>query len=127
MRRPTAFANPVKFSLLTDCADLGILACKPDRQRLGAGSALVRLGTELADELNLPCRLEASPVGYGLYRKFGFEDVDVLDTKVTETWGVTNTDGSNWGANNALDLAGPAAEGVVRTVIMRRPPKKVSA
>lgn len=87
----------------------------------------MRRGVELADELGVPCRLEASPVGYSLYKKFGYEDVDVLDTKVTETWGVANTDGSNWGANNAVALAGPAAEGVMRTVIMRRPPKKATA
>ncbi|GAB1310616.1 Puromycin N-acetyltransferase [Madurella fahalii] len=105
---------------------LSILACKPGRRRLGAGSALVRWGVELADELGLPCRLEASPVGYSLYKKFGYEDVDVLDTRITETWGVANTNGSNWGTNNAVALAGPAPEGVMRTVIMRRPPKKAT-
>ncbi|AEO70580.1 uncharacterized protein THITE_72721 [Thermothielavioides terrestris NRRL 8126] len=103
---------------------LKILACSPTRQRLGAGSALVQWGVNLADSLGLPCRLEASPVGYALYRKFGFEDVDVHDLNVAEIWGVSNVNGSNWGANNAVALAGPPPEGVMRTVIMRRPPKK---
>jgi GNAT superfamily N-acetyltransferase len=106
---------------------LGILACSPTKQRSGAGSALVEWGVNLADSLGLPCRLEASPVGYGLYRKFGFEDVAVVDVKVTEQWGRTNANGSNWGANNAVPLAGPLADGVQRTVIMRRPPKKASS
>jgi hypothetical protein len=83
-------------------------------------------GVNLADSLGLPCRLEASPVGYGLYRKFGYEDVDVLDLNVTEIWGVANTDGSNWGATNAVTLAGPAPDGVLRSVIMRRPPRKAA-
>ncbi|CAP60181.1 uncharacterized protein PODANS_1_4960 [Podospora anserina S mat+] len=103
---------------------LGILACSPDRQRLGAGSALVKWGTDLADSLRLPTRLESSPVGYAVYRKFGFEDVDVLDMKVKETWGVTKEEGRYWGENNAVALAGPVPEGVMRSVIMRRPVKR---
>jgi GNAT superfamily N-acetyltransferase len=108
---------------LTLALDLGIIGCSPNRQRSGAGSALLEWGVNLADSLGLPCRLEASPVGYGLYRKFGFEDVGVLDVKITENWGATNTNGSNWGANNAILLAGPLADGAQRTVIMRRPCK----
>lgn len=111
--------------ILTFCAVLlGILACKPGRQGLGAGSALVRWGLDLADSLGLPTRLESSAVGYGLYKKLGFEDVDVIDFNVTETWGLVNGDGSYWGGNNAVALAGPAPDGVARDVSMRRPPKK---
>ncbi|KAK3300595.1 uncharacterized protein B0H64DRAFT_414465 [Chaetomium fimeti] len=106
---------------------LGILACSPTKQRSGAGSALVEWGVNLADSLGLPCRLESSPVGYGLYRKFGFEDVAAIDVKITEKWGGTNANGSNWGANNAIALAGPLPDGVQRTVIMRRSPKKASS
>ncbi|KAK4156157.1 hypothetical protein C8A00DRAFT_41316 [Chaetomidium leptoderma] len=95
---------------------LGIIACSPARQRLGAGSALMEWGVNLADSLGLPCRLEASPTGYGLYKKFGYEDVDVLDLTVTETWGAANTSGSNWGANNAVTLAGPVPDGVLRSM-----------
>ncbi|KAK4132009.1 N-acetyltransferase-like protein [Trichocladium antarcticum] len=106
---------------------LGLLGCKQDRQRLGAGSALLKLCADIADDLGLPCRLEASPAGYALYRKFGYEDVGVEDLHVTEKWGVVNTDGSNWGGNHAAALIGPAPAGVMRNVIMRRPPKKPTA
>jgi hypothetical protein len=92
---------------------------------LGAGSALLKWGVDLADSLGLPSRLEASPTGYGVYKKFGYEDLDVVDLNVTETWGVENRDGSNWGANNAVSLAGTAPDGVMRTVIMRRPAKNI--
>lgn len=115
------------LSELTRGSVLGMLATRPNRQRLGAGAALLKHGLDLADSLGLPVRLEASPVGYGLYKKYGFEDIDVLDNPVTEKWGAVNKDGSNWGANNAVALAGKAPEGVMRTVLMRRPPKKPSA
>lgn len=84
----------------------------------------MKWGTDLADSLRLPTRLESSPVGYAVYRKFGFEDVDVLDMKVKETWGVTKEEGRYWGENNAVALAGPVPEGVMRSVIMRRPVKR---
>ncbi len=84
-------------------------------------------GNRLADSLGLPCRLEASPTGYGLYRKYGYEDIDVMDLKVTETWGKPHPDGANWGENSAVGLAGPAPKGVMRTVIMRRPPTTAGA
>ncbi|KAK3905757.1 hypothetical protein C8A05DRAFT_41334 [Staphylotrichum tortipilum] len=98
---------------------LSILASSPTRQRTGAGSALLEWGNKLADSLGLPCRLEASPTGYGLYRKFGYEDIDVLDLKVTETWGKEHPDGANWGENSAVALAGPAPRGVMRTTADR--------
>ncbi|KAK4245685.1 hypothetical protein C7999DRAFT_33974 [Corynascus novoguineensis] len=102
---------------------LHIIGCAPARQRSGAGSALMQWGVNLADSLGLPSRLEASPAGYGLYRKFGYEDVAVMDVKVSEIWGRTKPPGSNWGENNAIDLAGPVPPGAQRTVIMRRPQK----
>jgi GNAT superfamily N-acetyltransferase len=105
----------------------GILATHPARQGLGAGSALMKWGVELADSLGLPSRLEASPAGYRLYKKFGFEDFDVLDLPVTEKWGVVNSNGANWGQDAAVDLAGRAPDGVHRCVLMRRPPKDVRA
>ncbi|KAL2165985.1 hypothetical protein VTG60DRAFT_3475 [Thermothelomyces hinnuleus] len=101
---------------------LSLLACTPAFQRRGAGSALMEWGVNLADRLGLPSRLEASPVGYGLYKKFGYEDMAVLDFQVTKTWGRAKPAGSDWGENNAVDLAGPVPTGAQRTVIMRRPP-----
>ncbi|KAK4193216.1 hypothetical protein QBC35DRAFT_99517 [Podospora australis] len=112
-----------------DCAKgeaglyLGILACRPDRQRLGAGSALLKFGADFADILELPSWLESSPVGYRVYKKFGYEDIDVVDLKVTERWGKTKSAGRYWGENNAVEIAGPVPEGVMRSVIMRRPAK----
>ncbi|KAK3945212.1 hypothetical protein QBC46DRAFT_277620 [Diplogelasinospora grovesii] len=117
-RRQWAKGDPVLF--------LAILACTPTRHRLGAGTAMVRWGTELADELGLPSMLEASPSGYGLYKKFGYEDIDVIDLNITERWGAAY-DGRNWGKDNAVELAGPAPEGVSRTVVMRRPAKAKSS
>lgn len=83
----------------------------------------MRWGTDLADKLGLVSWLEASPYGYLVYRLFGFEDVKVMDFKVTERWGVVNDESRNWGENNALELGGPLAVGSHRSVIMRRAPK----
>ncbi|KAK0630233.1 hypothetical protein B0T17DRAFT_216403 [Bombardia bombarda] len=102
---------------------LGLLASTPTRHRTGAGSALLRWGTELADSLGLPSYLEASPYGYSLYKKFGYQEIDVLDLNITERWGAVKTDDRNWGQNCAVDLVGPAPEGTFRTVIMKRPAK----
>lgn len=44
---------------------------------------MVRWGVELADRHGLPCYLEASPAGHHLYRKFGFEDVEMLEVDLT--------------------------------------------
>ncbi|KAK2615479.1 hypothetical protein N8I77_002229 [Diaporthe amygdali] len=105
------------------CLHLGILAATPTRHRLGAGTALLKWGCELADRENKTAWLEASPAGYLLYRKFGFEDVEVQDLKVTETWGPVRSEGENWGAGSAVILAGELPEGSFRTVLMRRLPQ----
>ena len=62
---------------------------------------LIQWGTDLADGAGIPCYVEASPAGYGLYQKMGFEEVDTLDT-----------DMSRWGG-----------EGVYHNVCMFRPTK----
>ncbi|KAK4451414.1 puromycin N-acetyltransferase [Podospora aff. communis PSN243] len=105
---------------------LGVLVCLPHRQRLGAGSALLRWGTDLADSLGLISWLEASPYGYHLYKRHGYEDVAVIDFKVTETWGAKKAEGWNWGEKCALELGGPLPEGEMRTVIMKRVPNKAA-
>ncbi|KAL2157967.1 hypothetical protein VTH06DRAFT_4776 [Thermothelomyces fergusii] len=106
---------------------LSLLACSPSFQRRGAGSALMAWGVNLADRLGLPSRLEASPVSYSLYKKFGYEDMAVLDLEITKTWGRARPPGSNWGENNAIDLAGAVPDGAQRIVIMRRPPRTAAA
>ncbi|KAK0656915.1 hypothetical protein B0T16DRAFT_48970 [Cercophora newfieldiana] len=100
---------------------LGTLVSSPHRQRLGAGAALLRWGADLADSLGLDIWLEASPQGYPLYKKHGYEDVAVVDSSFTERWGVTKPEGHNWGENSALEVGGPVAEGSMRSVIMKRP------
>jgi hypothetical protein len=68
--------------------------------------------------------LESSPPGYSLYKRFGFEPVDVHDLKVTELWGATKLDeGENWGEASAVELAGELPKGCFRTAMMRRLPK----
>ena len=59
---------------------LALLITRPDFQGKGAGSALVKHGLAFADELDLPTWLEASPAGYPVYKKLGFEDVEPHDT-----------------------------------------------
>ncbi|GAA6063964.1 hypothetical protein JCM10212_004812 [Sporobolomyces blumeae] len=52
---------------------LHLLAIDPVRQRTGAGGALLRWGCRKADEAGLDSYLEATDVGIGLYKKYGFE------------------------------------------------------
>ena len=47
--------------------------------RLGAAGRLVHWGTNRADAAGLNCWLEATPHGYPLYRRLGFEDVENAD------------------------------------------------
>ncbi|KUI72740.1 Puromycin N-acetyltransferase [Cytospora mali] len=103
------------------CLHLGILACSPHHQRIGAGSALVEWGTSFADREGMTTWLESSPAGYRLYRRFGFEDVDVYDNNITELWGPVRKQHENWGHTSAV--AGELPEGCYRTVIMRRFPQ----
>jgi len=51
---------------------------------------LVKWGTDQADKRGLPCFLESSPEGLGLYRKHGFKEVGFFDTDIG-----TKQDGTN--------------------------------
>ncbi|KAL8345508.1 hypothetical protein RB601_005519 [Gaeumannomyces tritici] len=102
---------------------LNILACKKAHAGLGAGTALLRAGLELADELGLPTRLESSPLGYRLYARHGFEPVAAQDLEIARRWGKAHAAGENWGHGNAVEVCGPAPEGCYRSVFMRRPAK----
>lgn len=104
--------------------DLGLLACSSTRQRLGAGSALLAWGNELADREGKVAWLEASPAGYTLYRRFGYEDVEAQDLRVAELWGAVREEHENWGQDAAVDSAGPRPEGCFRNVVMKRLPRK---
>ncbi|EGO52098.1 hypothetical protein NEUTE1DRAFT_90027 [Neurospora tetrasperma FGSC 2508] len=102
---------------------LSTLVCQTNRQRLGAGKALLHWGTTLADELGLPLFLESSPTAYNLYKQFGFEDIDVFDLPIFDLFGASKRQGQDWGEHTALELAGPPAKGCFRSTIMRRPAK----
>ena len=78
-----------------------MLDVHPDYQRKGAGRMLVEWGLNVADEKALPCWLQASPQGAGLYRKLGFEDVGKMD----------------------IDMSSFGGKGVYQYVCMIRPTK----
>ena len=52
-----------------------ILFADVEYQRMGAGRMIMQWGNDVADALMLPCFIEASPYGEGLYRKMGYQDV----------------------------------------------------
>jgi predicted acetyltransferase len=54
---------------------MAILTVMPEAQRRGVSSALLREGLKEADRRGLPAFIEASPVGLGLYKKFGWKEV----------------------------------------------------
>lgn len=68
--------------------------------------------------------LESSPAGYSVYRRCGYKDMGVQDLPISELYGAVNSGGEDWGSSNAADLAGPAADGVHRCVMMMREPNK---
>ena len=80
---------------------LGLLEVHPDYQRKGAGKMLVEWGVDAADRLGLPCWLQATPQGHGLYRKYGFVDVGKMD----------------------IDMSKYGGEGIYRYMCMLRPAK----
>jgi hypothetical protein len=47
---------------------------------------MIRWGLAKADELGLPAYLEASPAGYKLYARLGFQDVERLVFDLSK-WG----------------------------------------
>jgi hypothetical protein len=55
---------------------LNILYTDPAYHRKGAGRMMVQWGNALADQLMLPCWVEASLQGYHLYSSCGYEDVE---------------------------------------------------
>jgi hypothetical protein len=63
---------------------LSVIATAPGEGRRGAGKMLMAWGTEAADRAGLPCFLEASPMGAGLYRGFGFERVVGFEVRLDE-------------------------------------------
>lgn len=54
------------------------LAVLPDYQRQGVGKKMLEWGLKQADELGVECWIDATPAGLGLYKKFGWEEVNVV-------------------------------------------------
>jgi len=61
----------------SDKPDLKLLFTDPRVQKRGAGSMLVKWGTDQADAAGVPCIVEASSHAYEarFYHKHGFQDV----------------------------------------------------
>jgi GNAT superfamily N-acetyltransferase len=59
--------------------DLHMLHTDPKYQRRGAASALLKWGTERADQLGLPVYLESSHAGHILYGRHGFKDIEIFE------------------------------------------------
>lgn len=99
---------------------LSILVVNPAMQGLGAGSALLRWGTDYAGQEGWDCWLTSTPAGYWVYRKHGFVDIDIMDLDLCR-WGVCKTNESeDWGEKLGIELAGVAKDGSYRVVLMRR-------
>ncbi|KAH7087866.1 acyl-CoA N-acyltransferase [Paraphoma chrysanthemicola] len=82
---------------------LHMLHTDPAFQRRGAGKLLLDWGTKKADELGLPIYLESSQQGVALYKRHGFEEIEVFD----------------------FDLEKYGGSGVYPSPLMIRKPKKV--
>jgi GNAT superfamily N-acetyltransferase len=62
------------------------LYVRPEFQRKGLGSRLVKWGVEKADEIGLPAYTEGSTKGMQLYLSYGFKEVDRVTVDL-EKWG----------------------------------------
>ncbi|KAJ3033943.1 hypothetical protein HDV00_005628 [Rhizophlyctis rosea] len=114
---------------------ISFLVTDPQHQGTGAGSLLLKHVLTGLDTLNvsrstpLDCWLEASPAGYPLYRKLGFEDAAVSDVDLVGRHKLEPTDAERqqdlrtWGKECGTGVGGPLRDGWFRTVIMKRPGK----
>lgn len=57
-----------------------MVAVSPKYQGQGAGSQILRWGTEKADQQGVEAYLDASPDAVKLYERHGFREVGKLDT-----------------------------------------------
>jgi predicted acetyltransferase len=60
------------------CEDLAAVGTAPKYRKQGAASLCLKWGTRLADEKGLPGYVEGTPIGTGIYRRYGFEVIDRL-------------------------------------------------
>ncbi|PYH89623.1 hypothetical protein BO71DRAFT_413195 [Aspergillus ellipticus CBS 707.79] len=80
------FLKRAKLLNTRDTFILKELNVRPEFQRQGLGGVLVKRGIEEADRLGLQAYTEASMDGYGLYVRFGMEEVDRVTVDL-EPWG----------------------------------------
>ena len=64
--------------LITYELELDILVTNPEFHGRGAGSTLLSWGVEQANQHQVVVALEATPAGLSLYKRFGFQEVDVI-------------------------------------------------
>ncbi|KAH8651298.1 acyl-CoA N-acyltransferase [Xylariales sp. PMI_506] len=89
---------------------LQALATSPRCQGRGIGAQLVQWGIDKADADGLPCWAHASPPGYGLYRRAGFEEVGRSDYDLA-TWAPGGKGGNRgWGTYTFRYMVRPARE-----------------
>ena len=50
----------------------------PEFQRRGAGARLLSWGVEEADRLGVVMALESTPAGLALYKRFGFQEKEIV-------------------------------------------------
>ncbi|KAJ2970228.1 hypothetical protein NQ176_g8289 [Zarea fungicola] len=100
---------------------LSILAVSPAAQGFGAGYALLRWGTSYASRNGWACWLTSTPVGYRVYQKIGFKDIDVVDFNLSR-WGLCKLDESeDWGEKLGIAIAGVVENGWYRQILMKLP------
>lgn len=75
---------------------LHLLVTHPEHQRRGAGTLLLRWGTERSDQAQLPAFLEASEEGLPLYEKLGFKAVE------KRTFDLSKYGGTGFDSNTAM-------------------------
>jgi hypothetical protein len=75
---------------------LNALFTKPEYRRRGVGTAILKWGNEKADRRGLPCFLQSTPEGHGLYRREGWKNVGQLDVDLRD-WVRGGGEGMGWG------------------------------
>ena len=71
--------------------DLAAVGTATKYRKQGAASLCLEWGTAYADKKGLPGYVEGTPIGTGIYRRFGFEVVDRVKLELSP-W----NDGSFW-------------------------------
>ena len=63
---------------------MNTLAVRPDRQRQGIADLLMRYFVHVADNGKLETYLTSQMVAHNIYRRFGWEDLENLDTDLAK-------------------------------------------